>query len=73
VPIQINIICPMATPRITAGPEPSKKAFMREPKTLEKKIKKEKEQEEKEVWHLSNHGFYNEEDTLKAVQEREKG
>jgi len=31
----------MATPRTTAGPEPSKKAFMSEPKTLENKIKKE--------------------------------
>jgi len=40
VPIQIKI-CPMATPRTTAGPETSKKAFMREPKTLENKIKKE--------------------------------
>ena len=51
------------------------KAFMREPKTLEKEIMKEegeREQEEKEVWHLSNQEFYNEEDALKAAQEREK-
>ena len=48
MPIQIKI-CPMATPRTTAGPETSKKAFMREPKTLENKIKKEKEQMENEV------------------------
>ena len=53
-------------------PETSKKAFMREPKTLEKKIKKEKEQVEKEVWHLSNREFYSEEDALKAAREREK-
>jgi len=39
----------MATPRITAGPEPLEKAFMSESKTLEKKIKKEKEQVENEV------------------------
>ena len=50
----------------------SEKAFAREPKTLEKKIKKEKEQVEKEVWHLSNQEFYNEEDALKAAREREK-
>jgi len=49
----------------------SKKAFMRETKTLEK-IKKEKEQVEKEVWHLSNQEFYSEEDALKAAREREK-
>jgi len=40
-------------------------------KTLEKKIKKEKEQVEKEVWHLSNQGFYSEEDALKAAREKE--
>jgi len=50
----------------------SEKAFMRETKTLEKKIKKEKEQVEKEVWHLSNQEFYSEEDALKAAREREK-
>ena len=62
MPIQIKIY-PMATPRTTAGPEPSKKAFMRKPKTLEKKIKKEKEQVENEVWNLSNHEFYKEEES----------
>jgi len=41
-------------------------------KTLEKKIKKEKEQVGKEVWHLSNQEFYSEEDALKAAREREK-
>ena len=41
-------------------------------KTLEKKIKKEKEQVEKEVWHRSNQEFYSEEDALKAAREREK-
>ena len=50
----------------------SEKAFARETKTLEKKIKKEKEQVEKEVWHLSNQEFYSEEDALKAAREREK-
>jgi len=39
----------MATPRITAGPEPLEKAFMSESKTLEKEIKKEEEQVENEV------------------------
>ena len=51
----------------------SEKAFARETKTLEKKIKKEKEQVEKEVWHLSNQEFYSEEDALKAARERENG
>ena len=50
----------------------SEKAFARETKTLEKKIKKEKERVEKEVWHLSNQEFYSEEDAVKAAQEREK-
>ena len=48
------------------------KHFAREPKTLEKKIKKEKERVEKEVWHLSNQEFYSKEDAVKAAQEREK-
>ena len=50
----------------------SEKAFERETKTLEKKIKKEKKQVEREVWHLSNQEFYSEEDALKAAREREK-
>jgi transposase len=50
----------------------SEKAFMREEKTLEKKIKKEKEKVEKEVWHFSNHDFYSAEDGLKALQKLEK-
>ena len=50
----------------------SEKAFARETKTLEKKIEKEKEKVEKEVWHFSNQEFYNEEDALKAAQEMEK-
>jgi len=45
----------------------------RETKTLEKKIKKEKEQVGKEVWHLSNQEFYSEEDVLKAAREKENG
>jgi len=48
------------------------KHFARETKTLEKKRKKEKEQVEKAVWHLSNQEFYSEEDALKAAWEREK-
>ena len=32
----------------------------------------DKEQVEKEVWHLSNQEFYSEEDALKAAREREK-
>ncbi|RJS82056.1 IS1634 family transposase [Methanophagales archaeon] len=50
----------------------SEKAFARETKTLEKKIKKEKERVEREVWHLFNQEFYSEEDAVKAAQEREK-
>ena len=50
----------------------SEKAFARETKTLEKKIKKEKERVEREVWHLSNREFYSEEDAVKAAREREK-
>jgi len=50
----------------------SEKAFARETKTLEKKIKKEKEQVEKEVWHLSNQEFYSEKDGLKDAQKKEK-
>ena len=72
MPIQINIICPMATPRTTAGPETSKKAFMRESKTLEKKIKKEKEQVENEVWNLSNHVFYKEEESETILDQKGK-
>jgi len=50
----------------------SEKAFEREMKTLENKIRKEKERVEKEVWHLSNREFYSEEDALKAARERGK-
>jgi len=50
----------------------SEKAFARETKTLEKKIGKEKEKVEKEVWHFNNQEFYNEEDALKAAREMEK-
>ena len=42
----------------------------RETKTLEEKIKKEKEQVEKEVWHLSNQEFYSEEDALQQSGRR---
>ena len=62
----------MATPRTTAGPEPLEKAFMRESKTLEKEIKKEKEQVENEVWHLSNHVFYNEEESETILDQKGK-
>jgi len=51
----------------------SEKAFARETKTLEKKMQKEKEQVEKDVWHFCNQEFYSEEDGLKAAREMEKG
>jgi len=50
----------------------SEKAFARETKTLEKKIRKEKEQAEKTVGHFSHKEFYNEEDAQKAAQELAK-
>ncbi len=50
----------------------SEKAFMREKKTLEKKIEKEKEKVEKEVWHFSNQDFCSADDGLKALRELEK-
>ena len=62
----------MATPRTTAGLETSKKAFMRETKTLEKEIKKEKEQVENKVRHLSNHVFYNEEESETILDQKGK-
>ena len=48
------------------------KAFAREPKTLEKKIKKEKEQVENEVWNLSNHVFYKEEESETILDQKGK-
>ena len=45
---------------------------MREKKTLEKKIEKEKEQVEKGVWHFSNQDFCSAEDGLKALRKLEK-
>ena len=50
----------------------SEKAFARETKTLEKKIRVEKEKAEKEIWHFYNQEFYNVEDALKAAREMEK-
>jgi len=50
----------------------SEKAFMREKKTLEEKIKKEKEKVEKEVWHFSNQAFSAIEDGLEALRNLEK-
>jgi transposase len=50
----------------------SEKAFVRETKTLEKKIEQEKEKVEKAVWHFSNQEFYNEEDGVKAARKKEK-
>lgn len=51
----------------------SDKAFARETKTLERKIAKEKEQVEKDIWHFSSQEFYSLEDAQKAAQEMEKG
>ncbi len=45
---------------------------MREPKTLEKEIKKEKEQVENKVRHLSNHEFYNEEESETILDQKSK-
>ena len=45
---------------------------MQERRKRWKKIKKEKERVEKEVWHLSNREFHNEEDALESALEREK-
>jgi transposase len=50
----------------------SEKAFMREKRTLEEKITKEKEKVEKEVWHFSNQDFSAAEDGLKALRKLEK-
>ena len=50
----------------------SEKAFARENKTLEKKIEKEGERVEKELWHSFNQGFYSKEDGLKALRRMEK-
>lgn len=50
----------------------SEKAFAREKKTLGKKIEKEKEKVEKELWHFFNQDFYSAEDGLKALRELEK-
>jgi transposase len=50
----------------------SEKGYAREKKTLEKKIEKEREKVEKEVWHFSNHDFYSAEDGLNALRELEK-
>jgi len=50
----------------------SEKAFVRETKTLEKKIRVEKEKAEKEIWHFYNQEFYSVEDALKAAREMEK-
>jgi len=51
----------------------SEKALVRETKTLQKKIEKEKEQVEKDARHFANKEFYSEEDAQKAAQEMEKG
>jgi transposase len=50
----------------------SEKAFMREKKTLEKRIAKEREKIEKELWHFSNRDFYSAGDGLNALRELEK-
>ena len=50
----------------------SEKAFTRETKTQEKKIRKERVQVEKQVGHFSHKEFYSAEDAQKAAQELEK-
>ena len=50
----------------------SEKAFTREERTLEKKIEKEKEKAEKELWHFFNQDFHAAEDGLKALRKLEK-
>ena len=45
---------------------------MRESKTLENKIKKEKEQVENKVRHLSNHVFYKEEESETIPDQKSK-
>ena len=49
----------------------SKEGHNKEMKTFKKKIKKEKEKVEKELWHFGNKEFKCEEDALKALREKE--
>ena len=56
-----------------ADTEKMKSTLQESRKRWRRRIKKEKEQVEKEVWHLSNQEFYSEEDALKAARERENG
>lgn len=50
----------------------SEKAFTRERETLEKRIEKEREKVEKELWHFSNQPFHSKEDGLNALRGKEK-
>ena len=50
----------------------SEKAYKRETKTLDRRIKKEKEKVEKKLWHLSNQEFKCKEDGLQTLKEMEK-
>jgi len=50
----------------------SEKAFSRERARLEKRIVKEREKVEKEIWHSSNQPFHSMEDGLNALRVKEK-
>ncbi len=50
----------------------SEKAYVREMKTLKKRISKEKEQVEKQLWHFSKNVFNCEKDGLQALEDLQK-
>ena len=50
----------------------SEKAFSRERATLEKRIEKEREKVEKELWHFSNQPFHSRKDGLNALRKKER-
>jgi transposase len=49
----------------------SEKAFSREKATLEKRVEKEREKVEKELWHFSNQPFHSSKDGLNALRTKE--
>ena len=61
----------MRTPLIPEEGDP-KWYFVRNVLRIFEKRKKEKEQVENEVWHLSNHGFYNEEESETILDQKGK-
>lgn len=50
----------------------SEKAYAREMKTLKKQVQKEKEQIEKQLWHLFKQGFNCKKDAVQALQKLQK-